>query len=112
MAQVEYIIGQTNSNTRRIWVRGRGREGKGREEGREREGRGGRDRVELGDILLLLLCYDINALSSRGNKKGIPGYHITIIITISSHVMTVHNIRKPRACKDVYSMHNGNYQYA
>ena len=98
MAQVEHIIGQTNSNTRRIWLSGRGWEGKGREEGREREGRGGRDRVELGDIPVLFLCYDINALSSHGIKKGIPGYHITIIIAISSHVMTVHNIRKPRAC--------------
>ena len=87
MAQVEHIIGQTNSNTRRIWVRGRGREGK-EERGREGEGgkgggeggkrgerkggkggRGGRDRVELGNIPVLLLCYDINALLSRGIKK-------------------------------------------
>ena len=69
-------------------------------------GRGGRDRVELGNIPVLLLCYDINALLSHGIKKrGIPGYHITIIIVISFHVMTVHSIRKPRACKDVYSMH-------
>ena len=47
MAQIEYIIGQTNSNTRRIWVRGRGREGeREREEGKGREGarkEGGRE---------------------------------------------------------------------
>ena len=51
MAQVEYIIGQTNSNTRRIWVRGRGRGG--REGGREGEGggrEGGRDGVRGGEV--------------------------------------------------------------
>ena len=59
MAQVEYIIGQTNSNTRRIWVRGRGRrEG---ERGRERGREGGREGRERGTDCFLTLLSIINS---------------------------------------------------
>ena len=67
MAQVEYIIGQTNSNTRRIWVRGRGRGGRegGRKGGRGREGgRKGRERdggTEFFKLLFLLLIVIIRS---------------------------------------------------
>ena len=55
MAQVEYIIGQTNSNTRRIWVRGKEREGKGREEGGK--GREGQSRAGQYTTIIVVVRY-------------------------------------------------------